>query len=60
MILVLGIVFFSSLVMMPQFLQTLMGYDAETAGLALSIGGVVLLVELPIVGQLTGRLRLAS
>ena len=39
---------------------TLMGYDAETAGLALSIGGVVLLVELPIVGQLTGRLRLAS
>ena len=32
----LGVLLFSSLVMMPQFLQTLMGYTAESAGLVLS------------------------
>jgi len=55
MMFVLGILLFSSLVMMPQFLQTLMGYPAETAGLVLSASGVVLLFEMPIVGQLTTR-----
>src|SRR5262249_33344514 len=38
MMFVLGIMLFSSLVMMPQFLQTLMGYTAESAGLVLSGG----------------------
>ena len=52
----LGILLFSSLVMMPQFLQTLMGYTAESAGLVLSAGGLVLLVEMPIVGQLTTKI----
>ena len=49
----LGVLLFSSLVMMPQFLQTLMGYTAESAGLVLSGAGLVLLFEMPIVGQLT-------
>ena len=57
MMLILGVVFFSSLVMMPQFLQTLMGYNAQTAGLALSAGGLVLVAGMPIVGQLTGRIQ---
>ena len=39
MMFVLGVMLFSSLVMMPQFLQTLMGYTAESAGLVLSGGG---------------------
>jgi DHA2 family multidrug resistance protein len=48
-----GIMLFSSLVLMPQFLQTLIGYTAEIAGFALSAGGLILLFEMPIVGKLT-------
>jgi len=57
MMFMLGILLFSSLVLMPQFLQTLLGYTSELAGLALSAGGVVLLIEMPIVGQLTTKLQ---
>jgi MFS transporter, DHA2 family, multidrug resistance protein len=57
MMLVLGIVYFSSLVMMPQFLQTLIGYDAETAGLVVSSAGFILLTMLPVVGQLTNKIQ---
>jgi DHA2 family multidrug resistance protein len=57
MIFILGVVLFSSLVLMPQFLQTLLGYTAELAGLVLSGGAVVLLIALPIVGQLTTRFQ---
>src|SRR5246127_2158894 len=48
MMFVLGILLFSSLVLMPQFLQTLLGYTSELAGLALSAGGLVFLFEMPI------------
>jgi DHA2 family multidrug resistance protein len=57
MMFVLGILLFSSLVLMPLFLQTLLGYTAELAGLVLSGGAVVLLIALPIVGQLTTRVQ---
>ena len=46
---------FASLVMMPLFLQTLMGYTAQSAGLVLSGASLVLLFEMPIVGQLTTK-----
>jgi len=52
----LGVLLFASLVMMPQFLQTLMGYTAESAGLVLSGAGLVLLFEMPVVGQLTTKI----
>jgi DHA2 family multidrug resistance protein len=52
----LGVLLFSSLVMMPQFLQTLMGYTAQNAGLVLSGAGVLLLLEMPLVGQLTTKI----
>ncbi len=55
MMFTLGILLFSSLVMMPQFLQTLMGYTAETSGLVLSASGFVTLMEMPLVGQLTTK-----
>jgi DHA2 family multidrug resistance protein len=55
MMFMLGIMLFSSLVMMPQFLQTLMGYTALSAGLVLSASGVLLLIEMPIMGQLTTK-----
>ena len=57
MLFMLGILLFSSLVLMPQFLQTLLGYTSQLAGLALSAGGLVLLFEMPIVGQLTTRIQ---
>jgi MFS transporter, DHA2 family, multidrug resistance protein len=57
MMFTLGILLFSSLVLMPQFLQTLVGYTSELAGLALSAGGFVLLLEMPIIGQLTTKVQ---
>ncbi len=57
MMFTLGIMLFSSLVMMPLFLQTLLGYTAELAGLVLSGGGLVILIAMPIVGQLTTRVQ---
>jgi DHA2 family multidrug resistance protein len=57
MMFTLGIMLFSSLVLMPQFLQTLLGYTSELAGLALSAGGIVLLIEMPVMGQLTMKFQ---
>jgi len=57
MMFVLGIMLFSSLVMMPLFLQTLLGYTAESAGLVLSGGGLLLLVLMPIVGALASKVQ---
>jgi DHA2 family multidrug resistance protein len=57
MMFMLGIMLFSSLVLMPQFLQTLLGYTSELAGLALSAGGLVLLLEMPVIGQLTTKVQ---
>src|SRR5215813_13608749 len=57
MMFMLGILLFSSLVLMPQFLETLLGYTSELAGFALSAGGAVLLIEMPIVGQLTTKIQ---
>jgi len=57
MMFILGIMLFSSLVMMPLFLQTLLGYTSELAGLVLSGGGVLLLVLMPVVGSLTSKVQ---
>jgi len=57
MMFMLGVMLFSSLVLMPQFLQTLVGYTSELAGLALSAGGLVLLIEMPVMGQLTTKVQ---
>src|SRR5262245_23205413 len=57
MMFLLGVVLFSSLVMIPQFLQSLLGYTAELAGLVLSFGAALLLVEMPIVGKLTSKFQ---
>src|SRR5262245_47007010 len=57
MMFLVGVVIFSSLVMVPQFLQTLLGYTSELAGLVLSLGAIVLLIEMPVVGQLTSKIQ---
>jgi MFS transporter, DHA2 family, multidrug resistance protein len=45
----------ASTVLLPQFMQSSLGYTATIAGLALSGGGLVLLVIFPIAGQLVTR-----
>jgi DHA2 family multidrug resistance protein len=53
----LYIVLFASLVMLPLFLQTLLGYTAQVAGFAISPGASVLLIEMPIMGILTTKVQ---
>jgi DHA2 family multidrug resistance protein len=48
--LLIGAALFSTTVMIPQFLQEVLGYTATEAGLALSLGGFVLIILFPIVG----------
>jgi DHA2 family multidrug resistance protein len=57
MFLMLGAALFSSTVLMPQLLQTLMGYTAQKAGNVLSAGALVVLLVLPMVGKLTTRFQ---
>jgi DHA2 family multidrug resistance protein len=57
MMFVLGAVLFSSTVLLPQFLQTLMGYTAQKAGMVLSAAAILLLVVLQFVGRLAGRIQ---
>jgi len=45
------------LVLIPEFLQTLLGYTAELAGLVLSASGFILLLMMPIVGRLTSKVQ---
>jgi MFS transporter, DHA2 family, multidrug resistance protein len=52
---VLGFVLFGTTVLIPQFVQTLMGYTAERAGLVISPGGLTVMAMMPIVGFLVGR-----
>jgi DHA2 family multidrug resistance protein len=51
----LGFVLYSSTVLIPQLLQQLLGYPAELAGLALSPGGAVIMLMMPVVGILVSK-----
>ena len=57
MIFVLGLVLFAALVMLPLFLQSLLGYTAQSAGLVLSGGGLFLLFMTPVIGVLSGKIQ---
>jgi DHA2 family multidrug resistance protein len=48
-----GYVLYGSIMLLPLFLQTLMGYDATLAGWALAFGGIGSLMIMPVVGRLT-------
>jgi DHA2 family multidrug resistance protein len=52
----LGAVLYGTTVLIPQFLQTIMGYTAQLAGMALSPGGLVVMVMMPVVGALVSRI----
>ncbi len=46
---------FGSIVLLPIFLQSLMGYTSFDAGLVLGPGGAATIVAMPIVGKFVGR-----
>jgi DHA2 family multidrug resistance protein len=54
---VLGMVLFGTTVLIPQFLQILLGYTAERAGMVLSPGALVLLVTMPIAGKIVSSAK---
>ncbi|HTV04782.1 MAG TPA: DHA2 family efflux MFS transporter permease subunit [Acidobacteriaceae bacterium] len=58
--LVIGAALYATTVMIPEFLQEIMGYTATEAGFVLSLGGVVLIFLLPIVGFLGQKLDLRA
>jgi DHA2 family multidrug resistance protein len=53
---ILGIVLFSTTVLIPQFLQALLGYTAELSGLVLSPAGLTMMVLMPVAGKLVGKM----
>ena len=54
---VVGALLYGTTTQLPQFLQTLLGYRAVDSGLAITPGGMALLVLMPIVGWLTGKVQ---
>ncbi len=47
-----GASLYSTTVLIPQYLQEVMGYSARQAGMAVSTGGIVLMVLFPVAGAL--------
>jgi len=52
---IFGFCLYSAIMLIPLFLQTLMGYDATRAGMVLAPGGVVTLITMPFVGAALSR-----
>ncbi len=52
----MGMILYASAVLIPQFSQQQLGYTALLSGLILSPGGIVVIILIPIVGQLMKRL----
>jgi DHA2 family multidrug resistance protein len=52
---ILGTVLFGTTVLIPQFVQSLLGYTAQLAGLVISPGGLMVMLMMPIVGFLVSR-----
>jgi DHA2 family multidrug resistance protein len=52
---VLGFALYATTLLIPQFVQTLMGYTAELAGLVLSPAGLMMMCMMPVVGVLVGK-----
>ncbi len=52
---VLGFSLYATTVLIPQYVQTLLGYTAELAGLVISPGGLTIMLMMPVVGVLIGK-----
>jgi DHA2 family multidrug resistance protein len=51
----LGFALLGSTLLLPLFMQTLLGYTAERSGMALSPGGFAIMIAMPIVGFLLSK-----
>ncbi len=56
LMMLVGGVLNANTVLQPQFMQQLLGYNATTAGLALTAGGFALVIMMPLAGFATGRI----
>jgi MFS transporter, DHA2 family, multidrug resistance protein len=52
-----GVVLLGSTVLIPQYLQLVMGYSATDAGLAISPGGFLIMAMLPFVGLMLSKIE---
>ena len=52
-----GVILLGSTVLIPQYLQLVMGYSATSAGMALSPGALLVMGMLPFVGMLLGKVE---
>jgi DHA2 family multidrug resistance protein len=52
---VLGFTLYGTTVLIPQMVQTLLGYTAELAGLVISPGALCIMLMMPVVGILVGK-----
>jgi len=53
---VLGMVLFGSTVLIPQFLQNLLGYTAERSGMVLSPAGFLMMATMFLAGRVVGKI----
>jgi DHA2 family multidrug resistance protein len=52
---VLGFTLYATTVLIPQYVQTLLGYTAELAGFVISPGGICIMFMMPVVGILISK-----
>jgi DHA2 family multidrug resistance protein len=55
---VLGLVLYGTTVLLPEFLQNLMGYSAAQAGICMAGGGFLMMLTMPLSGALSSKIDL--
>jgi DHA2 family multidrug resistance protein len=55
MMFTLGSALFGATVLIPQLVQSLMGYTAQDAGMVLSPGAIVIILMMPFIGKIVGK-----
>ncbi|HZL34890.1 MAG TPA: DHA2 family efflux MFS transporter permease subunit [Tepidisphaeraceae bacterium] len=54
---IMGFILTATTVMLPQFVQQMLGYNATTAGLILMPGGFILMLMFPVAGALSNKVQ---
>lgn len=57
LIMIVGVILFGTTQFLPQLLQEVLGYTATSAGLAMTAGGAVTLIAMPVAGLLSNRVQ---
>jgi MFS transporter, DHA2 family, multidrug resistance protein len=52
----LGAVLYGTTTLLPEFLQTLIGYSAQQAGECMALGGFLMMLTMPMAGALSGKM----